>query len=409
MTGRIAIVGAGPSGCYVAQALLKARPDLEVDLVDALPVPFGLVRYGVAADHQGTKAITRQFARIFERQGARFFGNVHIGRDVDLLELRKAYDAVVLAAGLSGDRPLLIPGAGLPGIHGAGALTRALHEHPDASAFPDLGSHPLILGNGNVAIDLLRLLCKTPPELHGTDLGLEPSTWLASSAIEAITIVGRSPAARAKFDPLMVRELGKLRNVSIRVIDAGDADDPDGQKRIDALSDIHGYDTGAVRITFRFGLQPLAVEGDGRVTGLRVAGPDGEEVIAASSILTAIGFESEGDLDRGALVQAAGHGEAGRLGDRLYAAGWFARGPRGTIPDSRTEAQAVAALVLGDLTPDADRIGSAVFRNVRHVVDYAGWKRIDAHELAGSTPERCRRKLASTAELLHVATGRDDG
>src|SRR5690606_24199661 len=109
VAGKIAIVGAGPSGCYVAQALLKARPDLEVDLVDCLPVPYGLIRYGVAADHQGTKAVARQFARIFERQGARFFGNVRVGRDLSLPELRSAYDAVVLAAGLSQDRVLPIP------------------------------------------------------------------------------------------------------------------------------------------------------------------------------------------------------------------------------------------------------------------------------------------------------------
>src|SRR5690606_7577812 len=152
-------------------------------------------------------------------------------------------------------------------------------------------------------------------------------------------------------DPLMVRELGKLRNVSIEVIDAGEANDPEGQKRIAALADIHARESVAdqgehpVALTFRFGLRPPRVDRDRRVTGLRVAGPGGEETITASSSLTAIGFQSDGDLDRHSLVEAAGRSEAGRLGDRLYSAGWFGRGPRGTIPDSRAEAQAVAALI----------------------------------------------------------------
>lgn len=122
MSGKVAIIGAGPSGCYVAQGLLKAAPDLSVDLIDQLPVPYGLVRYGVAADHQGTKAVTRQFARLFERQGAQFFGNVTVGRDLSLEALRGAYDAVVLATGLHGDRRLGIAGDDLPGVIGrAGA------------------------------------------------------------------------------------------------------------------------------------------------------------------------------------------------------------------------------------------------------------------------------------------------
>ncbi|WP_157018072.1 FAD-dependent oxidoreductase [Mesorhizobium xinjiangense] len=407
MAGKIAIVGAGPSGCYVAQAFLKADPGLEVDLIDALPVPFGLVRYGVAADHQGTKGVMRQFARIFERQGARFFGNVHIGRDVTLKALREAYDAVVLAAGLCEDRRLSIPGGDLPGVHGAAALTRALHEHPQAGALPALGPHPLILGNGNVAIDLLRLLCKTSEELNGTDLGPGPSAWLAGNAFEAITIVGRSPAARAKFDPVMIRELGKLGNVSIKVEGAGRSEEPEEQKRLEALAAIDGHGSGPLKVTFRFELRPLSVEGKDRVAGLRVEGPNGEETVRASSVLTAIGFDSNGDLDRATLLDEAGEREAGKLADGLFAAGWFRRGPRGTIPDSRTEAQATAAAILEEMAPDPARAGPAIFHKLENVVDYAGWQRIDAAELARSTPERCRQKLPSTGELLRAATQQD--
>ena len=196
MSGKVAIVGAGPSGCYLAQALLKAAPELEVDLIDALPVPYGLVRYGVAADHQGTKAVARQFARVFERQGAQFWGNVALGREVTLEALQGAYDAVVLAAGLAGDRRLGVPGDDLPGVHGAGRLTRALYEHPEAEALPALGAHPLIVGNGNVAIDLLRLLAKAPGWLWKRDPPIRQRRHQPTSWLELVLREGRNRQVR---------------------------------------------------------------------------------------------------------------------------------------------------------------------------------------------------------------------
>jgi ferredoxin/flavodoxin---NADP+ reductase len=407
MSGKIAIVGAGPSGCYAAQALLKLAPALQVDIIDALPVPFGLVRYGVAADHQGTKAVSRQFARVFERQGARFFGNVRIGRDISLNALRDAYDTVVLAAGLSEDRRLGIPGDDLRGVYGSSALTRALNDHPDAAPLPDLGANPVIVGNGNVAIDLLRVLTKTADELNGSDLGDVPTEWLARHSFESVTIVGRSPAGRAKFDPVMVRELGKLADVSIEVTGSHRPDDADEQKRIEALASIDGHVTGRTRIVFRFDLQPLAVEGDTHVTGLRVAGAGGEETIPASSILTAIGFACGGNLDRDALFASGEPDEIGMLADGLFAVGWFRRGPRGTIPDSRSEAQAMATRIVAELAPNPAHPGSAIFGNLTRIVDYSGWQKIDEAELASASPTRCRRKLSTTDALLQAAAGQE--
>ena len=153
----VAIVGAGPSGCYLAQALRKQWTDARIDIIDRLPVPYGLVRYGVAPDHVGTKAVTRQFERLFERDGIDFYGNVTIGRDLSLDDLRKAYDVVVLATGLSKDRLLGIPGDSLPGIYGAGAVTRRFNDHPDEDELTlDLGQRTVIIGQGNVGIDVLR-------------------------------------------------------------------------------------------------------------------------------------------------------------------------------------------------------------------------------------------------------------
>lgn len=407
MRGKVAIVGSGPSGCYAAQALLKTASELQVDIIDALPVPFGLVRYGVAADHQGTKVVSRQFERVFERQGARFFGNVTIGRDISLQALRQAYDTVILAAGLSEDRRLGIRGDDLTGVYGSSSLTRALHEHPDAPPLPDLGANPVIIGNGNVAIDLLRVLAKTADELDGSDLGAGPTEWLSRNSFESVTIIGRSPAGRAKFDPVMVRELGKLQNVSIEIIGLHQSNDADEQKRLEALASVDGHRTGKTRIVFRFGLLPRAVEGDAHVTGLRVAGTECEEIIPASSILTAIGFASGGNLERDALLAAGEPDETGKLADGLFAAGWFRRGPRGTIPDSRLEAQAMAARIVTELAPDPARPGGDVFSGLTGIVDYAGWQRIDAAELAAASPTRCRQKLPTKDALLRTAAKLD--
>lgn len=400
MSGQIAIIGAGPSGCFLAQALLKAQADLNVDLIDRLPVPYGLIRYGVAADHQGTKGVTRQFARLFERQGARFFGNVALGQKVSLEDLRADYDAVVLAAGLSADRALGIPGDDLPGVYGAGALTRALYEHPEAEALPAIGSRPLIIGNGNVAIDLLRLLAKAPVELDGSDLGAAPTAWLAESGIEEITITGRSPASLAKFDTVMIRELAKLNAVSIRVIGADQSDEPEAQKKLDALMALDGHGTGPRRITFRFGLTPLGVEGEAQAEAVRFAGPEGEETLPCSSVLTAIGFDAAGDLPREELLKDE---EAGQLAPGLFATGWFRKGPRGTIPENRADAQALAARILEGLVPDPAKTGSARISGLPDVTDYAGWCRIDKAETANPPPGRCRAKITTGEEMLTLA------
>lgn len=402
MTAQIAIIGAGPSGCYLAQALLKAQPDLQVDLIDQLPVPYGLVRYGVAPDHQGTKGVIRQFSRLFERQRARFFGNVAVNERISLEDLRAAYDVVVLAAGLSGDRRLGIPGEDLNGVYGAGRLVWAINEHPDTSTLPDLGPHPVIMGNGNVAIDLLRLLAKTPDELDGSDVGPEVGDWLANSGIKSLQIIGRSSAEQAKFDPVMVKELAKLSGVSIQVIGATTtSDDSEAVKKLTALSEIHGHGSGPRQITFRFGLTPISLEGMDRVSAVNFRSVEcGDERIDCSTFITAIGFQDQGRLDRDLMLAQAENAESGKLAPGLYATGWFHRGPRGTIPENRAEAQALAKRILSEISTNPGKSGASVLDALPGVVTYADWKHIDTRETEAPPAGRCRTKIKDRAEML---------
>ena len=174
MTSKIAIVGAGPSGCFMAQSLGKACPDVEITIIEKLPVPYGLVRYGVAPDHQGTKAVIRQFARLFEKQGVNFAGNVNVGAgdaaDLSLAELRDIFDVVVLATGLSEDRRLGLAGEQTGGVYGSGAVTRFWNDHPsDQALAPEFGNQVVVVGNGNVALDVVRLLAKGADDFNGSD------------------------------------------------------------------------------------------------------------------------------------------------------------------------------------------------------------------------------------------------
>lgn len=400
---KVAIVGSGPAGCFTAQGLLKARPDWRVDVFDTLPVPFGLVRYGVAADHQGTKSITRQFERIFDRQGARFLGNITLGRDVTLEALREAYDAVVLATGLAGDRDHGLGEAA--GIIGAGALTRALYDHPDAAHLPDLRGEVVVLGNGNVAVDLLRLLAKTEAELDDSDLGPVASDWLAARDITGLTILGRSPAAAARFDPVMIRELGKLQGVTIRVGDLP-ADFGDS-KLLETLAALDGLATGPRPVRFRFGCQPTGIDVDaqGRIRALRVAGPDGPEELACDTLVTAIGFCCDGRIGRDALIAGAEDAESGCIAPGLYAAGWFRRGPRGTIPDNRADSLILAQHIIAEVeaSPQTERIGAGVLAEGHEITDWAAWKRLDVIETTRAGAGRSRHKIPTRAEMLRLA------
>lgn len=417
----VAIVGTGPSGCYVAQALRKEWPGSEIVMLDRLPVPYGLVRYGVAPDHPGTKAVIRQFERLFERENIRFIGNLEIGKDLSLDDLRQAYDIVVLATGLYGDRKLGIPGDSLEQVYGAGRMTRLLNDHPDEIDFaPLLGKRTVIVGNGNVAIDLLRLFAKSHDEFEGSDISEESLAHLLTDPVESIDIVGRSPAALAKFDTVMIKELAKLNNVRFD-IGSGSAltaaVSPQEHAKIEAILSLRDTESKPgpqhKTVTFHFGWIPEEIHGEDNVqaiTFISVDGADKRLRLTADSVITAIGFQErpETDLRRDALSGATADIDAGLLDRGLYCAGWFRRGPRGTIPENRADSKRVADAIVHAVAEGTLPIGKpgfiAIPDNVKtHLVSYEDWKRIDAEELQSAPGGRVRRKVRNKFDMLSIA------
>lgn len=419
---RIAIVGSGPSGCYLAQSLLRSVGDCEITVFDRLVSPFGLIRYGVAADHQHTKTITRQFDRLFQTGSVRFAGDIEIGRDIDLGELRAHFDAVVLATGLSADRPLELPGGGLPGVIGSGTLTRVLNAHPDeGETLPELGSDVVVIGAGNVALDVLRFLVKAADDYTESDVADPALEAYLSGPAERVTLVSRSGAAESKGDPQMLRELAQLPRASYAtadVIEPGPGADLDraAQGRVAAIAEMVSADRPAhpgPEVALRFGWSPVRVLGTDRVEGVELARGDELVVVPATAVVTAIGFASAGGDELARLIAGLdADPETGRIETGLYRAGWAQRGPRGAIPENRTYAKLVTEEITADLA-DGSLPVSAEHRGFtglpeavqERAVGYEQWLALEAHERELAPEGRIRRKLPDHDRMAAVARG----
>ena len=284
MTPAIAIVGSGPSGLYCAEALNKRLPEVRIDIIDRQPVPYGLVRAGVAPDHQGTKAITRVFDRILQKPGVRFLGNVTVGSDVTLAELQASYDVVVLAIGAHADRRLGIPGEDLPGVHGSGAFVFWYNGHPDfRDPAIDLThvTSVAVIGNGNVAIDVARVLAKTPAEMAKGDLVPHAAAAIHAAAITDIHFIGRRGPIEASFTNAELAELGRLER-AVPLIDAADLPETvgtvqEGLRKVKEANLASFRDFAAARpgdkpikLHFHFHAVPVALLGTAHVQGVRL-------------------------------------------------------------------------------------------------------------------------------------------
>lgn len=412
----IAVVGSGPSGCYVAQFLAKQWPHSEITIFESLPAPYGLIRYGVAADHQGAKGVARQFDRMFTKGGVRFVGNVSVGRDIEFEQLTRSFDIVVLATGLPEDKTLDIPQASGIRVVGAGALLRALNGFParllprdDTGAHVSLGRRLAVVGMGNVAVDVVRLLSKGHDGFVGSDIDDEMLGQLRPTPPETIDVISRSPVTEAKCDLAMLREVVSLSNVDIDVSGLRDDDS-------DAVADLlrpyrytgcaaqPGVDPGRTQLRLHFGVTPERLKNGHGCTLLHARRRYGDRQpvsFAVDTVITAVGFTGGRPDDQCCPSETW-------TGANVYRVGWLSRGARGTIPENRKDAQRLVAEIVKDVESRRIRLGSIGFRAIKpavsgRAISFTGWQRIEAYERQSAHAGRCRRKVVDLAQMIEIA------
>jgi ferredoxin--NADP+ reductase len=435
---RVAVLGSGPAGLYSAAALTDVD-DVFVDVIDRLPTPFGLVRYGVAPDHLKIKSVAATLRRILDRDQVRFLGNVHFGPDVTLAELHAHYDAVVLATGAALDRRLGIPGEDLPGSFSATEFVAWYSGHPDSEVerFSLSARAAAVIGVGNVAVDVIRILAKSADELRSTDMPDHVLDVLAASHLEDLYLIGRRGPAYAKFTTNELRELGELANADV-VVDPDDLviDDaaqelldtsPAVRRNLDVLREwsVREPRGRPRRIHLRFGVSPVAVVGEDQVEAIRLsstgAGPTAsteQQRLPIQLLLRAIGYRGAPspdlpfDRELGVIPNAAGRiMRDGATSPREYVAGWIKRGPTGVIGTNKSDAAETVRQLLEDASSWDDgpsRDPEAIIALLRgrgvEVVDKAGWDSIDRHEMELGVARSAERvKIAERHQLLAAA------
>jgi len=433
---RVAVVGSGPAGFYAAAALLAADPPVEVDMLERLPTPWGLVRLGVAPDHPNIKAVSRAFERTASRPGFRFVGNVEVGRDVTHEELTSLYDAVIYTVGAQSDRRLGIPGEDLPGSWAATDFVAWYNGHPDFQhlEFDLSGERAVVVGNGNVALDVARMLALTPNELAATDTTDRAIEAIDDSGIREILVVGRRGPVQAAWTPVEVGELGELEGADVLVdptdleLDEASAAElaaapPTVRRNLDHLRDYaERQPSGKPRaIRLRFLASPVAILGEENVKAVELVRNelvDGRAVATAEREIVPCGvvFRSVGyrgvplpglpfDESSGTIPN-----EGGRVEPGVYAAGWIKRGPSGVIGTNKKDASETVQLLLEDARAgllsrsDDDGLEQLLAEHGVEPVLYAGWEAIDvAERTAGEPHGRPRIKLLSWDELRAAA------
>ena len=435
---RVAIVGSGPAGFYAANALLTADPPAEVDMLERLPTPWGLVRLGVAPDHPKLKEVSRAFERTAQRPGFRFFGNVELGAAVTHEELCELYDAVLYAVGAQTDRRLGIPGEDLPGSWAATQFVAWYNGHPDYQGLEFDLSHEraVVIGNGNVALDVARMLALTPEELAPTDATDAAIEAINGAGIREIVVVGRRGPVQAAWTPVEVGELGDLAGADILLDPAELELDEQSAAELEAApgtvkrSVEHLRDYAARKpegkpraIRLRFLRSPVAILGDERVEGIelvrnelvdgRAVATGDRETIECGLVFRSVGYHGVAlpgvpfDERTGTIPNDGGRVEPG-----TYVAGWIKRGPSGIIGTNKKDANETVHLLLEDAaagklgrTDDRDLAEVLAAREAAPVV-YGGWEEIDRLEKqAGEAHGRPRIKLATWDELLAASGG----
>ena len=426
----IAIIGSGPAGYYTAEACQKALGEaVSIDIIDRLPVPFGLIRSGVAPDHQSIKAVSRRYDAIALSDNVRFLGNVSVGSDVSIPELQHLYDAVILAIGAPHDAPLAIPGGDMPGVVGSAAFVGWYNGHPDfATLAPEIdGKEIVIIGNGNVALDVARILSKTAEEFAGSDIVGHAFDTLTCAIPKRITIVGRRGPHQIAMTPKELGELGKLARAAPLVSpddlppQAEDAVlDPGQRKSVNLLREFAATTPDKpVIVAFDFFAMPVAVEGDNRVERLiverstldanqRCIGTGDRYAIPADLIVTCIGYRTPHipdvpyEEDRGRFAN-----DEGRILPGLYCVGWARRGPTGTIGTNKPDGFMIADKIVEDLPVAGNKAGgngldTLLAKRGVNVVTYSDWQKIDRAEQQRARQGAPREKFVCVEEMIEA-------
>jgi ferredoxin--NADP+ reductase len=443
-TIRVAVVGAGPAGIYAADILTQEHPEVTVDVLERLPAPYGLVRYGVAPDHPRIKEIIKALRRVLSRDRIRFLGNVEYGTDLKLGDLQDHYDAVVFSTGAATDRPLDVPGIDLPGSHGAADFVSWYAGHPDATESWPLDAREIaVIGAGNVALDVARMLAKPAEEQLVTEIADNVFQGLSLSQVTDVHVFARRGPAQVRFTPMELRELSHSPEVDVIVYPEGFEIDEASQAAISGnkstrlvvdtlLKYVEAEPTGASRrIHIHLCQAPVEVLGTDRVEGIRTERMElqgdatvrgtGEYVdTPVQAVYRAVGYLGSELVDL-PFDQAAGvvPNAAGRVLDLdgaavpgTYVTGWIKRGPVGLIGHTKSDAAETVASLLADLEHarvvdrDPDAIVAHLTERGVAVTTWTGWERLDAHEVAlGEAAGRERIKVVPRDEMLRIARG----
>ena len=428
----IAIVGSGPAGYYTAEAAVKKWGDeARIDVFDTLPVPFGLIRTGVAPDHQSIKGVSRRYEKTAIGDTVRFVGNIAIGRDVSIEELQSLYDAVILATGAPKDRLLRIDGSDAENVIGSAAFVGWYNGHPEfANLNPDLsGRHAVVVGMGNVALDVARILSKTEDEFAGSDIVTHALDALRNSSLESVTILGRRGPHQIMMTPKELGELMQLERASPQVesADLPPLDDdavlePGMRKSVTLLREfaaippnIHGEKP--IAIEFDFFASPKAIDvTDGRATGVvvertvveagRAIGTGETYRIPADIVITCIGYETS-PIEGVPFDERAGRfaNDQGRILPGLYCVGWAKRGPSGTIGTNRPDGYSVIDIVDEDIGSGHRKRGREGFDDLAaerrlDIVTFRDWQKIEEAEIAAARNGSPREKFVDIESMI---------
>ena len=418
---KVAIVGAGPAGYFAAQALQNLQSDelsFSIDIIERLPTPWGLVRSGVAPDHPKIKTVAKVFEKVATAGNVRLFANIELGKDLSIEDLKSAYDAVIIATGSSLGKKLGIQGEDLPGSMSAATFVPWYNAHPDfKDENVDLStSTAVVIGAGNVAMDVARMLALDPSELDPTDTADHAIDVFKASAVRTVVISARRGAEHAAFTSPELRELPKLehtnviiekRDIDEAIVRAGENIEKDVKSNLDAMALIADQVPAGHERTmkFQFLATPKEIRGNGKVEEIvfTKTGSDEEFSIPCGLVITAIGYEAdplEGiPYERGKVVNTDG-----RVGDNLYVVGWAKRGPSGVIGTNKSDSTDVMKLLVEDLKDPKNTSDITEFLGSAVVVTQSHWEAINAAEVAAGEPKgKPRVKSVSRDELLGMA------